>query len=62
MRRKVFKLAKTRIGAGEHLSLAKAHRLSGDATTYHLHPGRHEIELLVNGTSLARSEFDLVGP
>ncbi len=34
-------------------------RLKGDATTYRLHPGRHRIELQVNGLVRAEAAFDL---
>jgi len=58
--RKVFKLKKLQLGAGESVSLTKTHPLKGNATTYRLYPGRHTVELLANGTPLATAFFDLV--
>lgn len=56
---KVFKLKVGQIAAGETLSLAKTHRLKGDATTFTLHPGPHEIVLQVNGVDVAKAGFEL---
>jgi 3-methyladenine DNA glycosylase AlkC len=58
--RKVFKLRRLQLAAGEHLGISKTHRLRGDATTYRLYPGRHTLELQANGTPIASTEFDLV--
>jgi 3-methyladenine DNA glycosylase AlkC len=58
--RRVFKLRKLQMGAGENVSLTKSHPLKGDATTYRLYPGRHTVELLANGTPLATADFNLV--
>ena len=49
VRRKVHKLSVTGLKAGQPLTLTKRHRLPADATTYSLHPGPHEVELIVNG-------------
>ena len=57
---KVFKLKMAEIPAGQPLTLSKSHRLKGDATTFTLHPGRHEVILQVNGRDAARAGFDLV--
>lgn len=59
---KVFKLKVAKISAGKPLSLSKAHKLKGDATTFTLHPGVHEVVVQVNGQDVARSEFTLVEP
>jgi hypothetical protein len=58
--RKVFKLRKLQMEAGESVTLTKTHPLLGNATTYRLYPGRHTVELLANGTPLATAFFDLV--
>lgn len=57
---KVFKLKAGQITAGKPLTLAKAHKLKGDATTFTLHAGVHEVVVQVNGQDVARSQFTLV--
>ena len=56
---KVFKLKAAKINAGTPLSLSKKHLLKGDATTFTLHPGAHQIILQVNGNDVARAGFEL---
>ena len=56
---KVFKLKVGQIAAGKPLKLAKKHRLKGDATTFKLYPGAHQIVLQVNGVDVAQVGFDL---
>ena len=56
---KVFKLKSGQIMEGKALELAKQHHLKGDATTFTLHPGPHEVILQVNGKDVARAGFDL---
>lgn len=56
---KVFKWTKRELGAGGELSLTKQHRFRS-ITTRRYYPGRHAVELLVNGESLGMREFDLV--
>jgi 3-methyladenine DNA glycosylase AlkC len=56
---KVFKLKAAEIKAGKPLTLGKTHPLKGDATTFTLHPGAHEVILQVNGRDVARAGFDL---
>tara|TARA_R110002072_G_scaffold847_7_gene6799 strand:+ start:1776 stop:2894 length:1119 start_codon:yes stop_codon:yes gene_type:complete len=56
---KVFKLKVGQIAAGKTLTLSKKHRLKGDATTFTLHPGAHQIVLQVNGVDIAQVAFDL---
>ena len=56
--KKVFKIKQTRLKGGP-VTLPKRHRLKGDATTFKLHPGRHEIEILVNGRVAAQGWFEL---
>ena len=56
---KVFKLKVAQIKAGKPLTLSKAHPLKGDATTFTLYSGAHEVVLQVNGRDVARAGFDL---
>lgn len=56
---KVFKLKKARVAAGQPLELSKRHGLKADATTFTLVPGRHRLELQINGRSRATANFDL---
>ena len=56
--KKVFKLKQTQLN-GAPVTLTKRHRLKGDATTFKLHPGPHEIEILVNGRVAAQGWFEL---
>lgn len=59
-RQKVFKLKTLEVSAGEAISLSKAHRLKGGATTFTLHPGPHALRLLVNGVARASIDFELL--
>ena len=56
---KTFKLAVRDLAPGERLDLVKTHSFKL-ITTRRYHPGAHAIELLVNGVSEGRAEFDLV--
>ncbi len=56
---KVFKLKIGQIKAGQRLRLAKMHPLKGDASTFKLHAGPHEVVLQVNGRDVARAGFVL---
>lgn len=56
---KVFKLRELTLAPGETVSLARS-QVFRDFTTRKHHPGRHDIEILVNGESLARDSFELV--
>lgn len=56
---KVFKLKTAQLMSGKPLSLSKNHRLKGDATTFTLHPGPHQIIVQVNGVDVATAEFEL---
>lgn len=55
---KVYKLKRANLSC-ERLVIEKRHRLKGDATTFTLHPGRHQIEVLVNGRVRAQGHFEL---
>lgn len=57
---KVFKLKATKTKAGEPLTLKKAHKLKGNATTFKLYPGPHLLTVQVNGQDVADAAFDLV--
>jgi 3-methyladenine DNA glycosylase AlkC len=57
---KVFKLKVAQLKAGEALELSKQHFLKGDATTFKLYPGPHEVVLQVNGCDVARTTFELI--
>ena len=56
---KVFKGWTVALPAGGTVERAKQHSLRL-ITTRRYHPGRHAVELRVNGTSVAQVEFDLV--
>jgi 3-methyladenine DNA glycosylase AlkC len=58
--RKVYKLRRVTLSAGV-TTITKRHRLRSGMTTRTLYPGRHEIEVLVNGTPKARGTFWLNG-
>lgn len=58
--RKVFKWKQAKVTAGQSLTLQKAHKLKGNATTFTLHPGAHRVELQVNGQKVAEAEFTLL--
>jgi 3-methyladenine DNA glycosylase AlkC len=56
---KVFKLARKRICPGERIQIAKKHpfRL---ITTRKYYPGKHALEVQVNGVKYGRAEFELI--
>ncbi len=56
--RKVFKWRTLTLGAGEALALDKTQTIT-DFTTRKHHAGRHVVELLVNGVSMAQGHFKL---
>nr|WP_321252584.1 hypothetical protein [uncultured Ruegeria sp.] len=57
---KVHKLKQSVLRDGT-LSLAKKHKLKGDATTFRLVPGMHRLEIQVNGKIRAGADFELFG-
>lgn len=59
---KVFKLKQANAKSGKAIRLTKDHKLKGDATTFRLYPGPHEITLQVNGVDRATSTFELIEP
>ncbi len=56
---KTFKLKTFELAAGETVTLSKTHRLRGDATTYRLHPGDHDVTVQVNGSAGPTAPFRL---
>lgn len=56
---KVFKLKTCTLAAGEKLSLEKIHKFRRITTRRH-YAGRHAVEIIINGSSRAQAEFDLL--
>ncbi|NOE16913.1 hypothetical protein GS634_02095 [Ruegeria atlantica] len=56
---KVYKLKQAALNNGR-LTLAKRHRLKGDASTFRLIPGAHRLEVQVNGVIRAGVDFELL--
>ncbi len=56
---KVFKWRTAELGAGKTITLVKKHTIK-PITTRSYYPGKHKIELQVNGQVVAQSEFELV--
>ncbi|MED5618381.1 hypothetical protein [Ideonella sp. BN130291] len=56
---KVFKGWRLELAPGETRRLSKRHSFKL-ITTRRYHAGRHRIELLVNGQTMAAAEFDLL--
>ena len=56
--RKVFKLKTLTLAPGETVKLGRS-QVVEDFTTRTHHPGRHDVEIFVNGENLAKSGFDL---
>lgn len=55
---KVFKWKELTLGPKETISLTRSQRMQ-DFTTRTHHPGRHAVDVLVNGEKLATSHFEL---
>lgn len=58
---KVFKLRTFDLAAGADAALV-IRQVIRDFSTRRHYPGRHEVELIVNGETLARDAFDIVPP
>ena len=58
-RRKIFKGSNISIGSGETYRLTRHHAIK-PITTRRYYPGRHRLEIVVNGQSLGFADFDLV--
>jgi len=59
--RKVFKLRTLELAGGAELVLEKKQTISDFTTRVH-YPGRHAVELLVNGLTVAQGHFELKKP
>lgn len=57
--KKVFKLKRAGVAAGERMVICKRHLMAADMTTRKLYPGEHKIELQINGNKMAEQVFDL---
>jgi hypothetical protein len=55
---KVFKLKELTLEAGQSIAIARSQSIRDFTTRVH-YPGRHEVEIVVNGKSLGRDYFDL---
>ncbi len=58
-RTKTFKLKQSKVIGGQELALKKRHPLKGNATTFTLIPGRHQLEVQINGVIRAQVGFDV---
>jgi 3-methyladenine DNA glycosylase AlkC len=56
---KVFKLREVDLGAGERVTLSKVVSLRQQTTRTH-HPGEHQVDLLINGTTHPAGSFVIV--
>ncbi len=57
-RPKVFKLQTAELDAGASIAVSKKHRVRPISTRKY-YPGRHAVEILINGRSFGTTEFDL---
>jgi len=57
---KVFKLKKKEIQTGETLLIKKKHGFQ-EVTTRRYYPGRHKLEIQINGKIYCHTDFDLLG-
>ncbi len=57
--KKVFKLVKLTLAKNQPVPISKRHMLRERMTTRTLYPGKHEIEIQVNGKKLAKKAFVL---
>ena len=55
----MFKLKSFELAAGETAKLGIGQTIR-DFTTRRHHPGRHKVELIVNGQTMASGAFDLL--
>jgi 3-methyladenine DNA glycosylase AlkC len=56
-RQKVYKLRRITLPAGQDVTLTKRHPFRSNTSTRAIYPGRHAIEILVNGRVRARRTF-----
>ena len=55
--KKVFKLTKLGLVKNKPVSISKSHMLREQMTTRTLYPGKHEIEIQINGKRIAKGSF-----
>jgi hypothetical protein len=55
--RKVYKLKRLTLAKGQQTTLTRRHPLRPDMTTRQIRPGRHELEIQLNGLSHGRHSF-----
>jgi 3-methyladenine DNA glycosylase AlkC len=58
--RKVFKLKRLSLAKGEQVTLTKRHPLRSGMTTRRIYPGRHELEVQINGTVYPSRPFWII--
>jgi 3-methyladenine DNA glycosylase AlkC len=58
--RKVFKLRRLSLSKGEQVTLSKRHLFRSDMTTQRIYPGRHELEIQINGNSYDNRPFWII--
>lgn len=56
---KVFKLTRRRLAEGEPLTIHRRHNFR-DVSVRRIHPGRHTIDIQVNGRILGSADVDVV--
>jgi 3-methyladenine DNA glycosylase AlkC len=56
---KVFKLKEFTLDPGKSITLSRSQTVRDFTTRVH-YPGRHEVEIVINGESLAKDYFDLI--
>ncbi len=59
--KKVYKLKQLSVQKNERVRVEKKHPLRANMSTRQLYPGRHRIEVQINGRVVAAGEFNLVG-
>ena len=58
--KKVFKLKQLEVQKEKEIVLSKRHLLLANMTTRKMYPGRHDIEIQINGKKMGRREFEVV--
>ena len=57
--RKVYRLKRVRLIRGDRITLSKRHLLRANMTTREIPPGRHELEIRLNGLSQRRCSLSV---
>ena len=60
MNKKVFKIKKINIKKGQTIQVSKKHPLRATMTTRKLQPGKHLLEIQINGKKMLQKEFELI--